>query len=138
MIWINYRNNLEILSLCMKASFLSWTTPLLYSVDQFWANIGDIIQPGNSEEKRLKKLSNLCKVLLVPPYSTADAERLFSMTKKIETEQHSSLPPTTVRNLLSMKINTSHACFQSSRLISPALRSAAKTATDRSLHQDHH
>ena len=73
------------------------------SVDHFWANIGDMMQPGNSEEKRFEKLKYL-QVLLVLPHSTADAERLFSMIKKIETEQRSSLSPTTVRKLLKSKV----------------------------------
>ena len=108
-------------------------------VDYFWANIGDMMQRENSEEKRFEKLKSLQSTSdLVLPHSTADAERLFSMIKKIETEQRSSLSPTTVCNLLSMKINTPRACFQSSQLFSPELLSAATTATERSLHQDGH
>ena len=106
-------------------------------VDNFWADITDVTDPGNTEEKRFEQLSRLCKVLLVLPHSTADAERLFSMIKKIETDQRSCLSPATVRNLLSMKINTHHSCFQTSQLFSPELLSAAKTATQRSLHQDY-
>ena len=102
----------------------------LSGLDHFWANLGDMTQPGNSEEKRFAQLSNLCKVLLVLPHSTADAERLFSIIKKIETDQHSSLSPTTIQ------MNTNYTCFQSSQLFSLELLSAAQTATRRSL-QDH-
>ena len=105
-------------------------------LDHFWANLGDMTQPGNSEEKRFAQLSNLCKVLLVLPHSTADAERLFSIIKKIETDQRSSLSQMTIHYLLSMKMNTNYTCFQSSQLFSPELLSAAQTATRRSL-QDH-
>lgn len=104
-------------------------------LDHFWANLGDMTQPGNSEEKRFPQLSNLCKVLLVLPHSTADAEQLFSIIKKIETDQRGSLSPTKIHYLLSMKMNTNYACFQSSQLFSPELLSAAQTATRRSLQE---
>ena len=105
-------------------------------LDNFWADMSDIKQPGNLEEKRFQQLSDLCKVLLVLPHSTADPERLFSMIKKIETDQRNSISPSTLCNLLSMKINTDLPCFESSDLFTPDLLMAAKTATERSLHRD--
>ena len=71
-------------------------------LDNFWADMSDIKQPGNLEEKRFQQLSDLCKVLLVLPHSTADPERLFSMIKKIETDQRNSLSPSTPLSVDSM------------------------------------
>ena len=72
-------------------------------------------------------------IWLVLPHSTADPERLFSMVGKIDTSQRSSLLPSTVCNILSVKINHDQECFRTSELINPHLLSQAKTATTRSL-----
>ena len=90
-------------------------------------------QPGDLQKKRFAHLSGLCKVFLVLPHSTADPECLFSMIRKIETDQCSSLSPSTVCSLLSVKINTDQECFRSEELFSADLLKAAKTATERSL-----
>ena len=62
-----------------------------------------------------------------------DPERLFSMVSKIETDQRSSLLPSTVADLISVKLNTSSECYESESLITPSLLSSAKQATTTSL-----
>ena len=57
---------------------------------------------GESGVKWFGNLSNLCKFL---PHSTADPERLFSIISKVDTSQHSSLLPSTVCDILSVKLN---------------------------------
>ena len=57
-------------------------------------------------------LSKLAKVLLVLPHSNADPEKLFSMGKKIQTELKGNLDPTTFCDLLSVKINNDHGCYE--------------------------
>ena len=99
----------------------------------FWDNMSILLQPGDFQKKRFAHLSGLCKVLLVLPHSTADEEYLFSMIRKIETDQCSSLSPSTVCSLLSFKIKTDQECFRSEELFSADLLKAAKTATERSL-----
>ena len=70
------------------------------------------LKPGDSSQKRFSNLVQLCKILLVLPHSNADPERLFSMVQKVETDQRGSLKPSTVRDLISVKMNTDPACFQ--------------------------
>ena len=61
---------------------------------------------------RFGTLAQFAKILLVLPHSNADPERLFSMVRKIETEQRKHLDPSTVRDLLSIKLNNSTPCFE--------------------------
>ena len=61
-------------------------------------------------DKTIYKFGNLakiCKILLVYPHGNVDPEHLFSMVSKIETDQQSSLLPSTVANLISVKVSTS-------------------------------
>ena len=46
-------------------------------------------------------LSKLAQILLVLPHSNADPKRFVSMVRKIETEEHTQLDPSTVSDLLS-------------------------------------
>ena len=82
---------------------------------------------------RFGNLAKLCKILLVLPHGNADPERLFSMVSKIETDQRSSLLPSTVADLISVKANTSSECYESESLITPSLLTSAKQATTMSL-----
>ena len=60
--------------------------PLYKSLEEFWASLGDLPQPGSEiGEKRFGNLAAFCKTLLILPHSTADPERLFSMIGKIDT-----------------------------------------------------
>ena len=74
-------------------------------------------------------LSKLAKVLLVLPHSNADPERLFSMVRKIETELRGNLDPSTVCDLLSVKVNNDQPCYDSKHLMTESLIASAKTAT---------
>ena len=81
---------------------------------------------------RFGNLAKICKILLVYPHGNVDPEHLFSMVSKIETDQQSSLLPSTVANLISVKVSTSSECYESESLITPLL-SSAKQATTTSL-----
>ena len=102
-------------------------------VDHFWAEMAAMKQPGDQQQQRFPRLAVLAKALLVLPHSTADPERLFSMIKKIETDHRGSLLPSTVRSLLSVKLNTDEDCYHSKDLFTPKLLKAAKSATERSV-----
>ena len=54
---------------------------------------------------RFGTLTQLAKTLLILPHSSADPERLFSMVRKIETEQRKRLDLSTVCDVLSIRIN---------------------------------
>ena len=58
---------------------------------------------GDEDAKRFGDLSNMCKLLLILPHSTADPERLFSVIGKVDTSQRSSLLPSTLCNIVSVK-----------------------------------
>ena len=55
------------------------------------------------------------------------------MVKKIETDQRKQLDPSTVCDLLSVKINNDNPCYSNRPLIIPTMLISAKTATRRSL-----
>ena len=55
---------------------------------------------------RYPLLTTLAKALLTIPVSNADPERLFSMVRKIDTDQRADLKPQTVESLLLCKVNT--------------------------------
>ena len=111
--------------------------PLHTTLDEFWASIGDLPQPeGEVGEKRFGHLASFCKTLLVLPHSTADPERLFSIIGKIDTSQRSSLLPSTVRSILSVKMNHDQEYFRTKELLTPDLLSRAKTATMHSLYSN--
>ena len=57
------------------------------------------------EVHRFGVLSSLAKILLVLPHSNADPVHLFSMVRKIETEQRWQLDTSTVSDLLIVQIN---------------------------------
>ena len=87
----------------------------------------------DSASLRFGTLSQLAKMLLVLPHSNADPERLFSMVRKIETEQRKRLDPSTVCDLLSTKINNDTVCYDNNHLMSRAFLKSVKTATRRSM-----
>ena len=105
------------------------------ALDHFWFSMSRILKPGDTSQKRFSKLAQLCKILLVLPHSNADPERLFSMVNKVETDQRGSLKASTVTDLISVKMNTDSACYDSGGLFTSALLKSAKSATMRSLSQ---
>lgn len=108
--------------------------PLYKSLHELWASVGDHPQPGSEiGEKRFGNLAAFCKTLLVLPHSIADPERLYDRKNKIDISQRSSLLPSTVCNVLSVKMNHDLECFRTNELITPHLLSQPKTATTHSL-----
>ena len=96
--------------------------------------MGEVPLPaGEVEDRHFGYLANFCKVLLELPHSTADPERLFSISGKIDTLQRNSLLPSTICDILSIKFNVDEECYRSKELFSPHLLQQAKTATVRSL-----
>ena len=108
--------------------------PECKSLEEFWSTMGRLPAPaGEMGAHRFGSLANFCKLLLVLPHSTADPERLFSMIGKIDTAQRSSLLPSTVRDVLSVKLNVDQECYKSRELFTLQLLGQARKATKRSL-----
>ena len=106
------------------------------ALEQFWALMAE--KPrivGESNVKQFGHLVSFCKTLLILPHSTADPERLFSMISKVDTSQQSNLHAQTVCDLLSVKINNHHECYESDHIFTPEVLCHAKTATTRSLNK---
>ena len=99
------------------------------AVDHFWAAMGELKAVTDLTILRFGTLVKLAKILLVLPHSNADPERLFSMVRKIETEQRKRLDPSTVSDSLSSKINNDHACYDNKHLILDSFVKTVKTAT---------
>ena len=100
---------------------------------QFWARLGKVMMPGYASQPCFPKLRELATILLVHPHANADPERLFSMVGKIETQQRGSLLPSTVRDLISVKVNNLSHVNCHTVTFPPALAKEAKTATTRKL-----
>lgn len=66
-------------------------------IDRFWSLVG--------KDARFIELAKLMKGLLCIPHSNASSERVFSMVRKIVTENRMALDNSTVSALLSCKIN---------------------------------
>ncbi len=66
------------------------------AIDQFWAAMAEVTSVVHLEVHRFGTLSSFAQILLVLPHSNADPERLFSMVRKIETEERRQLDPSTV------------------------------------------
>ena len=60
---------------------------------------------------RFPNLTNLFKMLTLP-HSNADTERVFSIVRRILTEQRSQLEQSTLCALIGCKLNSLHSCFQ--------------------------
>ena len=78
------------------------------------------------ETLRFGKLAQLSKALLVLPHSNADPERLFSMVRKIYTELRRHMDPTTLSDLLSVKLNNDSPCYLNETLMSENFIETAK------------
>ena len=104
------------------------------AIDYFWAAMAEERAVTDLDTLRFGMLSRLAKVLLILPHSNADPERLFSMVRKIETELRRNLDPSTVCDLLSVKVNNDCSCYDNGHLMTKNIRTSAKTATRGSLH----
>lgn len=105
------------------------------AVDHFWAAMSDVRSVADSEMYRFQYLSQLAKTLLVLPHSNADPERLFSMVRKVETEERRNLDATTVQDLLAVKINNDKPCYMSKTLIDKDMLTSARSATMKHLNK---
>ena len=106
------------------------------AIDHFQAAMAEVPLVTDLDTLRCGVLSVLAKVLLVLPHSNADPERLFSMIRKIDTEQRKLLDPSTVCDLLSVKVNNDHPCYDNKSLTTHSLLSSAKSSTQRLLHRE--
>ena len=100
------------------------------AIEHFWDAMSKVKLVN---ESKFETLAALAKVLLILPHSNADPERLFSMVRKIETEQRKNLDPSTVCDLLSVKLNIATPCFENEHLMSKEMLKNAKSATKVSL-----
>ena len=103
------------------------------AIDHFWAAMAKLPSVMDVELRRFGVLCSLAKILLVLPHSNADPEHLFSMVRKIETEQRRQLDISTVSDLLSVNINNDKPCYLNTHLINDDLLLKAKKATMESL-----
>ena len=82
-------------------------------------------------EPRFPMIHKLMAGLLSIPCSNADAERSFSVLRKIHTDQRASHSQSTIINLLSVKMNNSNCCIDTE--FSEELIAKCKKATTLSL-----
>ena len=80
-----------------------------------------------SGEPRSSKLHQLMAGLLTIPCSNADAERGFSVLRKVHTDQRASLSQSTIITLMSIKMNDSDYCIDTK--LSDDLLTKCKIAT---------
>ena len=59
----------------------------------------------------VKKLPDLALSILALPHSNADAERSFSILRKIERDSRGNLAQKTVKYLMNCKFNIEYNCF---------------------------
>ena len=98
------------------------------AIDHFWSAMAKVEIVTDLETLRFGTLARLAIIL---PLSNVDPERLFSMVRKISTEQRRQLDPSTVRDLLSVKINNDSNCYDNKSLMTDSLLSSARSATQR-------
>ena len=110
---------------CLKEEFMDFTlspadlpTPHIYNAvggqkkacaGCFWWEVGKI--KTLSGEPRFSKLHQLMAGLLTIPCSNADAEKGFSVLRKVITDQRASLSQSTIIKLMSIKMNNSDCCI---------------------------
>ena len=80
-------------------------------VDEFWGTVSSMCSHVTGA-KIYPLLGRVTQAVLTIPNSNADCERVFSMVKKIQTENRSELAGETVAALLSCKLNHDSKCFE--------------------------
>ena len=73
---------------------------VIHTIDYFWAAMAELKDVSDHESIRFGVLSQLAKTVLVLPHSNADPDRLFSMLRKILTDQRKSLDQATICDYL--------------------------------------
>ena len=92
-------------------------------LDVFWSQMAKVTTP--MKVPRYNVLARFMLVLLTLPHSNASCERLFSMVRKIMTENRTSLANDTLDALLSCKVNGPDCLsFQPSQQVLRAAKSA--------------
>ena len=89
----------------------------------------EVSSVANLETYHFPFLPRLAQVLLVLPHSNADPECLFGMVRKFETEERHQLGPSTICDLLSVKLNNDKPCYSNQHLMEDSLLKSAKLAT---------
>ncbi|KAL5013084.1 hypothetical protein ScPMuIL_011635 [Solemya velum] len=93
-------------------------------LDDFWLRMEEV-QLTNGQH-RFRNISRFNLVALSLPHSNADAERCFSMLKKIEMDTRENLCSRTVYALMTSKMNVDHPCYQYAP--PPEVRKSARKA----------
>jgi hypothetical protein len=78
-------------------------------MDKFWFKMEKEVV-CTTGQPRFQAISRLALVALSLPHSNADAERSFSMLKKIQTDTRENLSARTVHALMTTKINVDSPC----------------------------
>jgi hypothetical protein len=86
-------------------------------ISQFWYEVKELYPT----------LSTLMLTLLSIPHSNAQSERVFSMLKKIYTEQRADLCQESIVSLLAIKMNNPHCCVDTKNK-PPLLRKLKRAA----------
>ena len=89
----------------------------------------DIAKFWSSQRSSYPALSKLMCTVVCVPHSNASSERVFSMLKKIYTEQRSELCSDTINSLLSIKMNIDTCCYNT-ELSPPLLRKLKRAAME--------
>ena len=79
-------------------------------LDNFWMSMSKKKLPSGSLQ--YGTLSKVAMTALCIAHSNADAERSFSMLKKIQTDTRHNLAQDTIHSLLSVKMNNTAECHQ--------------------------
>ena len=90
-----------------------------------WSEVGKLKMLDG--KARFPKLFHLMAGLLTIPISNADAERGFSILRKMHTDQRSNLSQSTIIALMSIKFNADSSCYDAE--IPPELLKKCKKAT---------
>ncbi|XP_061162630.1 uncharacterized protein LOC133171854 [Saccostrea echinata] len=80
-------------------------------IDSFWGEMGKITNKV-SGTPRFPILNKIAQSMCCIPNSNADCERVFSLVRKIQTEQRASMDNQTLCSLLCAKINCKEECHQ--------------------------
>ncbi len=97
----------------------------------FWWKVGQMKTLDDKEHFPL--LFKLMAGVLSIPSSNADSERVFSVLRKIHTDQRSKLDYTTIVSLMPFKFNCDTCCYDT--ILTGELLVKYKRATYKSLHQ---
>lgn len=94
-------------------------------IDKSWAEILEL--KTSFGEVRFPQLQQVMPALLCLPHSNADSERVFSMVRKIHTENRTRLAPETLTAFLQVKLNSDSCCHEMK--VTSAMINKARTCT---------